>query len=772
MDLPALPKPNMKALSSITIALDHLAVGLQLFIDARKADTLFDGDGSALENNEARYQLLEGCFYDFTFSDASYVLADIGENIIIPHKRNPHTGTIAPNIFVGTLSIPVLHSNQAVPIGKVDLEVQSIKANYRDDYRDMLEFITEKCTDLLLQANAPASHYFDVDYTRDSQTLYQKFAFIKSVIGTDEFAEAIHKIVTAPVTCWADTLEAKDVRQVRRFSNAYVKELLKGGHQATLPDTHALSSLGLRSVPKRITAVRKTDSVDTPENRFVKHVLETLLQFCTDIHRAAGIQGKLYHESLALIRKLEGFLHHSIFADIARPTMLKLNSPILQRKEGYREVLRTWLMFDVAAKLIWTGGEDVYQGGKKDVATLYEYWLFFKLLDLFQSTFQLKAADIGQLIEKTDNGLHLRIKQGKHFPVEGIYDAGSRKLAIRFSYNRSFGGYKSYPDAGSWTRPMRPDYTLSFWPAGITEQEAEAQELIVHIHFDAKYKIDRLNALLDDTSEDVLGKEKKEQSKGIYKNADVLKMHTYKDAIRRTGGAYVLYPGSKSLSRQGFHEIIPGLGAFPVRPSKMDDGIGELKAFILAVLTHFINRSSQREKLAYHTFDIFKDRPNTDDTLHEALPEPYGDNRDLLPDDSFVLIGYYKSEEHLAWITQNRLYNFRAGNGVGALVLSKETVGARYLLLHTKGQQYSGQLWKIVGNGPQVFSKQDLLAKGYPKPGQDYYLVMKLEPVQEAEFANLQWDFKRLRNYPSRRAAAFPFTASLAELMRVIHSIF
>ena len=36
-------------------------------------------------------------------------------------------------------------------------------------------------------------------------------------------------------------------------------------------------------------------------------------------------------------------------------------------------------MYDLAAKLIWTGGEDVYGVGKRDIATLYEYWLFFIL---------------------------------------------------------------------------------------------------------------------------------------------------------------------------------------------------------------------------------------------------------------------------------------------------------------------------------------------------------------------------------------------------------
>lgn len=70
-------------------------------------------------------------------------------------------------------------------------------------------------------------------------------------------------------------------------------------------------------------------------------------------------------ESGLMIRELESQLHHTVFKDISRPTILKLNSPVLQRKEGYREVLRVWLMFDLAAKLIWKGGDDIYSGGKK-----------------------------------------------------------------------------------------------------------------------------------------------------------------------------------------------------------------------------------------------------------------------------------------------------------------------------------------------------------------------------------------------------------------------
>ena len=758
----------MRSVSNIEINLDSIQEGLRLWIDARRPDSLFDAEENANEHNEARFQLVEGCLYDFQISDPDFVLGDVGENIIQQHKRTKNLGIIAPNIFVGTLSIPILDKDTSEEFCKVELEVQSIKSGYRDDYRDMLELITEKCTDLLLQANSPVSQHFEIDFTKDSQTLYQKFAFIKSVIGTVEFAEAIHRIVTAPVTKWTETTEVKDIRNVRRFSNANIKELLKGSKRTNLHESHYLRSYGIDTLTERITTIRISDSVDTPENRFIKNALENFLKFCTDINSKAKEFGhkNMETESTLLIRELESQLHHTVFKDISRPTTLKLNSPVLQRKEGYREVLRVWLMFDLASKIIWKGGDDIYSGGKKDIATLYEYWLFFKLLDLFQSIFEIEPNDILDLITETSDGLNLQIKQGKFTALSGVYDSGSRKLNIRFNYNRSFSGKKSYPDSGSWTTTLRPDYTLSFWPFGISETEAEKQESIVHVHFDAKYKIANLTDFLEQNAENDLDKEKAENRKGIYKNADLLKMHAYKDAIRRTGGAYVLYPGDKSINKKGFHEIIPGLGAFPVKPSKTDSGIGELKAFILEIIEHFINRASQREKIAYRTYEIYQNPPGSENVVKELLPEPYNTNRDLIPDDTFVLVGYYNSQEQYKWIQRTGLYNFRMGSGAGSLVLDSETVSSKYLLLHTSGDTDSGNLWKIVSKGPKVFSKDDLIRKGYLSPSQDYYLVIQIKSVTDREFENVTWNFKALSNYSRGRASAFPFTTSLSELMK------
>lgn len=824
----------MESRPTVTINLGHIEEGLLLTLDARVDNTLFIVS-DALENGEAEHQLVEGFSYDYELSDNRYGLAK--DQIVQPHSRKNHLGTISPNIYVGTLALHVLKEN--IETGSVPVEVRSVKARYRDDYRDMLELITEKCTDLLMQANSPVTHNFETDFEEDNETLYQKFAFIKSIVATDEFAESVHRIVSSPVTQWKETEEKKDIRNIGHLKNSGIKQLISGSNRIPLPEGHYLRQYGLQSLPVKITSVRKTDTVDTPENRFVKFALESFGKFCSDINQKAVKESRLFNESALLEKGLESFLHHSVFKEISRPETLKLNSPVLHRKEGYREVLRVWLMFDLAAKLVWKGGDDVYGGGKKDIATLYEYWLFFKLLDLFKSIFDIEPKEITELIKETDDGLNLQLKQGNHTALSGDFNTGTRQLKIRFSYNRSFRGQNDYPLSGSWTTAMRPDYTLSFWPYGISEPEAELQELIVHIHFDAKYKISNLLSVINEaanqnkktelgiinkfelknfswayisdlliyngfakvrdkesllllsffweetdtgsigdiTGEDyvelieiiqqaILSEEKEENRKGIYKNVDLLKMHAYKDAIRRTGGAYVLYPGDTSTKKKGFHEIIPGLGAFPVRPSKTDDGTSELKEFILDVINHFVNRASQREKMAYRTYDVYKNKPLKENEVNDLLPETYGVNRNLIPDDTFVLVGFYE-KVNLKWILNSGLYNARAEDVRGSLRLGSEVAGARYLLLHTTGEIKTDRLFEITEAGPRVFSMQRLIEKGYPSElHHNHYLVYNIKKVTDKELMNQKWNITLLDKHKTGHASGLPFSVTLSELMK------
>ncbi|WP_341900576.1 DUF2357 domain-containing protein [Fluviicola taffensis] len=734
-------------------------------------------DAEALEFNESPYQILEGNFYEFEFEDSKkYTLVCRSNGSIVnPSKRHGYRGRICPNIYVGKLKLEVQEISSGLIKETIYLEVLATKfdteldSRYRDNYRIMLEEITEKCTDILMQINSPVQQSFTVDFDQNPQTIYQRFSFVNSIINGEDFENAVLQVIKNPSVAWARISEQIPVQKIKRVNRSVVRQMTSGSGRIGIENDY-LNSFGLKSLPQKIETDHKTETVDTNENRFIKHALEAFLQFANDC-RTAFQKFKYVNQAVEaqiLIQKLDNFLNQPFFKEIGKPDSLQLNSPLLQRRAGYREILNRWLQFDLAARLIWEGGEDVYEGGKKDIATLYEYWLFFKLLDLFQSYFRIKEEDLSKLIVPKEEKLKLEIKQGKKAVLSGVYDTGGRKLNIQFNYNRSFEAVDVYPKSGSWTTTLRPDYTLSFWPLGIDDKEAEKQELIVHIHFDAKYKVSNLfndNRKSGDELETQLDEEKKENRKGIYKNADLLKMHAYKDAIRRTGGAYILYPGSEATRKKGFHEIIPGLGAFPVRPSKTDNGMEHLKSFITEVIEHFTNRTSQREKYAYRTFDVHKTKPSDEDAFSDLMPETYGRNRSLFADETYVLVGYYKSEAHLEWIIKNGHYNFRMNSERGSLILNNDTINARYLLLHTKNDNYSTLLFEIKENNFEVITKQHLIDLDYPEPSQDLYVITKVNPEIDKELKELNWDFKNLKNYKKGYNSALPFTCSLKELL-------
>ncbi len=771
----------MSSLLTINIPLDYIEKSLSLTIDVKTPNTLFDIT-DAEQEGECRYQLKEGCIYDYEFSNEKYSFKKT--DYIQPHSRKQYLGVITPNIYVGALTFEIFHLDNPEQFYKIKLEVQSVKTDYKTDYRYMLESITEKCTDLIMQIDSPITQHFEIDFNTDSQTLYQRFSFVKSLIDSLEFEEAIQKIISNPTTKWEEELEEKDIRRFQRFNKKNIKQLVAKSNRMELGSDHFLNkSYGLTSIPIKIDSTSKTESIDTAENRFIKHVLEELLFYCENCELKFEKYSTAKLESGLLAIKISTLLSQSFFKQISRPTSLKLNSPVLQRKSGYREVLNSWLKFDLAAKLIWHGGDNVYDAGKKDIATLYEYWLFFSLLDLLKEVFEIEPKSIEKLIQYDKGQLSLGLKQGTAIALKGVYKSSSRNLNVQFSYNRSFGGGKTFPNSGSYTTTLRPDYTLSIWPEEITEaKDAERTELITHIHFDAKYKVKNFYDLILDSKEEELSEEEnntliieeiEEEKKGTFKNQDLLKMHAYKDAIRRTGGAYVLYPGEGAVEPfRGFHELIPGLGAFVIKPNKDDKDKEHLKNFIRKVIANFIDRASQREHIAIKIYDIHKDEKDDTNVLNEPMPE-YISGKKLIPDETYVLMGYSKSPLYTEWYKKQGIYNFRMDHDKGTLVLESDVVNAKYLLMREAGKEFADKIFKIKSKGPKVIQGDILKKQGYiSKKIQPYYLVIEIEQEESTDFSIARFKFKDLSKYTEipedkYKKPAIPFAVTLSELMKV-----
>ena len=179
------------------------------------------------------------------------------------------------------------------------------------------------------------------------------------------------------------------------------------------------------------------------------------------------------------------------------------------------------------------------------------------------------------------------------------------------------------------------------------------------------------------------------------------------------------------------------------------------------------DRTSQRERMAYYTNMVY----NTPSKLvQEQMPEPAGENRDFLPDETWVVMGYVKNEKHLEWIRKTGLYNFRTGTQKGSLRLSRNLVSSRYLLLHAHGE--SIEFVRLADEGPRVFRRSDLLRLGYPpsddeeEKKDDIYIVYRLELERtEPEWAQYKWDINKVTNKKGNMIAV-PEPLKLSDLIK------
>jgi predicted component of viral defense system (DUF524 family) len=742
----------------------------------------------ALELGEGQVQLLEGVRYEYALDKPIYRL-DLAQHytdtqgIVLPSKAKgrPHCGVLNPGLATGRLPLVLQDATGAV-LADAHVEVRSRKLTYKADYQLMMQDITAYSVDLLQELRAPSLFKATPDPGHDAVTLGQRFAFVRALLQSPAFDNALHRITTHPHQVWQHEAHERSISRGFKHTGKVQRQLAQGIRRVEVPASHPLHST-LKTLPEFVTVSRATPTHDTPENRFVKFALRSFHQFLDTMRTRVPDKTKdarLVQEISALCTRLDEALASGVMRQVSEPTYLPLGSPTLQRREGYREVLQAWLQFAMAANLVWHGGEQVFGAGQRDVATLYEYWVFFRLLDVVEKVFILSKPKMDDLLEPTADGFGLKLRAGKFIPMHGESTQPGRVLKVQFSYNRSFMATSGARKAGSWSENLRPDYTLSLWPAEFTADEAELQELMVHLHFDAKYRIDQAAALLRDADagdepqvlEDALNEAKKEENRGSYKRADLLKMHAYRDAIRRTQGAYVIYPGEQGGDKRlnAFHEVLPGLGAFALRPGA---GTQAIETFIRDVVSHVADRASAREQHSFHTWQAYETvlPPTAQDqrAAYLVVPEKasVGNVRMIPLREMFVVVGWVKSAEHLQWIGSQGKYNFRMGSATGGLRLSAQVAGATYLLLHGVDDAVPG-LFRIKNPelGPVVHSAVELTAMGYPStPTQLSYLVYDVEPA--TEFATTAWDLFALAGKPANAAQGHPFAVSLLDLMMV-----
>ena len=103
--------------------------------------------------------------------------------------------------------------------------------------------------------------------------------------------------------------------------------------------------------------------------------------------------------------------------------------------------------------------------------------------------------------------------------------------------------------------------------------------------------------------------------------------------------------------------------------------------------------------------------------VFENESEILTDKYEINSDDRYMLIGYYRTEAHLNWILQNKLYNVRLGERHGALKGVDLQITPSRLVLYTNGknEEPAGiHVFTVNQSEVLVADKQKMESLGYP----------------------------------------------------------
>lgn len=318
------------------------------------------------------------------------------------------------------------------------------------------------------------------------------------------------------------------------------------GRKAAAPAASACSTALKDHLPARVWQRLPRDTFDTPENRFVRAFAGMLLNAAHEIHEQPWWR-RVCQSNAQLLEGLMGGLHEtlaaSMFDEVGDMAHFPISSPVLLRQDGYRELLTRWRLFQLARRPFFAELQAAID--LRDVATLYEFWCFFRLRDEFTDAFHCSPR--AHIIISDAHGLEY--KASFEWP-----DLGT----LIFNHTFLGGGGADH----SYSVALRPDFV--FEP--VAGQSAGPQGRII---FDAKFRTE-VNSWSDDDGE--------HESRST-EPTDLYKMHTYRDALHARS-AVVLFPGDepvffrvgsgRATELRAFGDLLEleGIGALCMEPRK------------------------------------------------------------------------------------------------------------------------------------------------------------------------------------------------------------
>jgi len=382
--------------------------------------------------------------------------------------------------------------------------IKSILDAHDRFYRALLEDLLEISSSLPFSISSPTGFVSE----ESDKPVNELFAYHYFRNNKQRIREAFETVLRKAKRKLVEEYEWLELHEADGISPETLLSIVQHSEYLAPAKTDILVAKQLKGyAPTKILSYLKYESFDTPENRFAKYFLDTLIVWAERVIESLDNKNdKIDLQSIKeVLNDLEFIRENTIWDEVGEMTLFPYTSQALLKGDGYRDLLELYREFTAYVPFfdeLWKAIEN------KDIATLYEYWAFFRLVKEL-------SAILGE------PKFHVEVK------VSGILSEGSYVSLGRgwkLYYNRKF-------LSKSYSVPVKPDFALL------------KDKTVIGV-FDAKFKvaIPPIEKFAD-MDKDM---ERTPDLQTWAKLEDIYKMHTYRDALRAKF-AVVIYPGKESV---------------------------------------------------------------------------------------------------------------------------------------------------------------------------------------------------------------------------------
>lgn len=373
------------------------------------------------------------------------------------------------------------------------------------------------------------------DFGRTSERFRNYYLYIKlfNSLEKDMIFPFIHFILSQPNNQFDKTMETRSLSTIQNISTESIIDVFSGNSTFFKDSNNNRISKHFKGyIPLSMNEYVTTITVNTSENQFIKYFLvfclSVLNQFWEEINANDSKSNHL------LVEKIEGhrdniqkLLRKPFFQNITSFTSINNSSTILTRRYGYRQIYHEFITLKQTPINCFNTNSLIELYENKSVDKLYEYICLFRLVDTIETLYE-NSCNITINISKSK--LYTVSLSETNGGVEFIFKGNSivpdSRLLFQHSFTKRANTSKSVE--------FKPDFTWQIC----------TKKGIKNYHFDSKFKFSNNETV---------------------KNEDISKMHSYRDGIVDSIGAFVLFPGfDEVLFTINAEFPYQGVGAFPV----------------------------------------------------------------------------------------------------------------------------------------------------------------------------------------------------------------